>query len=276
MTAKAEKAAAEADGVILVVGSNSDWETEGNDREDMSLPGDQADLIERICRINPNTVVVLNAGSPVEMPWFDSAPAVLQSWFPGQEFGNALADILFGDVNPSGKMPTTVPFRLEDTPAFTCYPGENNRVLYGEDLFAGYRWYDKRDIRPRVPFGHGLSYTTFDYGEIEVPETVRQGETVTVTIPVTNSGDRQGMETVQLYLGNPACRLMRPVKELRGFRKIDLSPGETRIVEFSLDDRLLAFWDPEVGNWAVEPGGYEMQVGASSRDIRAVARFEVV
>jgi len=276
MMGRAVKAAEDADAVVLVVGSNSDWETEGNDREDMSLPGDQAELIASVCNANPNTVVVLNAGSPVDMPWFDAAPAILQAWFPGQEFGNALADVLFGDANPSGRMPTTVPYRLEDTPAFTCYPGENNRVLYAEDLFAGYRWYDKRDITPRIPFGHGLSYTTFGYGNLGIPEAIAAGESCRATIEITNTGNIRGQEVVQLYLRDSESSLARPIKELRGFQKIDLMPGETQTVEFLLDSRSLAYWDPKAHDWIAEPGAYDILVGSSSRDIRAIGRFEYI
>lgn len=276
MMDRAVNAARDADAAVLVVGTNRDWETEGNDRIDLSLPGSQAELIEGVCAANPNTVVVLNTGSPVDMSWFDSAPAILQSWFPGQEFGNALVDILFGAVNPSGKMPTTIPYRLEDTPAFTCYPGENGKVQYGEDLFAGYRWYDKRDITPRVPFGHGLSYTTFRYGDIEVSREVERGEICRLAIPITNTGDRQGHETVQLYLRDMESRLVRPEQELRGFKKVVLAPGETKTVEFTLDERSMAYWDPKLGDWVAEAGEFEVKVGASSRDIRATAKFELV
>ncbi|MCP4752770.1 MAG: beta-glucosidase [Proteobacteria bacterium] len=270
---RAVQAAQEADAVVLVAGTNGEWETEGNDRADMSLPGRQVELIQKVCAANPRTVVVLNAGSPIDMPWLDQAPAVLQSWFPGQEFGNALADVLFGDANPSGKMPTTVPVRLEDTPAFTTYPGENHRVLYGEDIFVGYRWYDKRDIAPRVPFGHGLSYTTFEYGPIKVEAQQKMGDTIKVQVEVSNTGSRAGQEVVQLYVRDVESRLVRPVKELKGFRKIALEPGEAKQVEFLLDERSLSYWDRSAMGWMAEPGEFELLVGSSSRDIRSTARF---
>ncbi|MEQ9002721.1 MAG: glycoside hydrolase family 3 C-terminal domain-containing protein, partial [Pseudomonadales bacterium] len=194
---EAVAAARAAEAVVLVAGSNADWETEGNDRRSMALPGDQDALIEAVLAVNPNTVVVLNTGAPVAMPWFDRARAVVQAWLPGQEFGNALTDVLTGAVNPSGRLPTTIPRRLKDTPAFTSYPGEHGRVLYGERMFMGYRWYDSRDLAPLVPFGHGLSYTRFDYG---AASATPYDEGVTVSVEVTNAGDRAGQEVVQVYV----------------------------------------------------------------------------
>ena len=266
-------AAREADAAIIVVGTNSEWETEGSDRASMELPGRQSELIEKVCAANPNAVVVTNAGSPIAMEWLDRVPALLHAWFPGQEFGNALADLLFGDANPSGKLPTTFPVRLEDTPAFTNYPGENDRVVYGEGLFVGYRWYDTRDIEPRLPFGHGLSYTSFAYGELSVPAAVKAGEPIEVEIEVANRGDRAGQEVVQLYVRDPVARLARPDKELKAFAKVGLEPGESTRVRFSLEQRALAYWDPSVAAWVAEPGEFELLAGSSSRDIRSRARF---
>ena len=271
--ARAVETAGKADAVVLVVGTNGDWETEGNDRASMSLPGSQDELIEKVCSVNPNTVVVLNTGSPVLMPWFEKAPSILQCWFPGQEFGNAIADIIFGRVNPSGKMPTTIPYRLEDTPSFTTYPGENHQVLYGEDIFAGYRWYDKRDIAPRIPFGHGLSYTSFKYSGLKVAPRQKPGDPIRVQIDITNTGDRSGKEVVQIYVRDKVSRLVRPEKELKAFKKISLSPGETRQVDLMLDDRSLSYWDPRARGWVAEPGEFEILAGSSSRDIRSAATF---
>jgi len=266
-------AAREADAVILVVGTNRDWETEGNDREDMALPGRQAELIAKVCAANATSVVVTNAGSPISMEWLDQAPALLHAWFPGQEFGNALADLLFGDANPSGKLPTTFPVRLQDTPAFTNYPGENGQVLYGEGIFVGYRWYDTRDIAPRLPFGHGLSYTSFGYGELTVEPETRGGEPIEASLEITNRGERAGQEVVQLYVRDPLSRLARPEKELKAFAKVGLEPGQSTRVSFVLDDRALAYWDPSTGGWVAEPGEFELLVGSSSRDIRSRASF---
>jgi beta-glucosidase len=272
---RAVSAAASAEVAILVVGTNGDWETEGNDRLDMELPGRQAELIERVVAANPRTVVVMNTGSPVRMDWLEEVPSVLQAWFPGQEFGNALADLLFGDVNPSGKLPTSFPVRLEDTPAFTNYPGENGEVLYGEGLFVGYRWYDGRDIEPLLPFGHGLSYTTFGYGNLRVGTEHRIGDRIPVRIDITNTGERAGQEVVQLYVKDLESTPVRPPKELKAFAKVMLEPGQTRTVEFELDERALAYWDPSIASWATEPGEFELLVGSSSRDIRSTARFMI-
>ena len=272
---RAVEAARIADAVILVAGTSGDWETEGNDRKEMSLPGQQIELIDQVCKANKNTVVVLNACGPIEMPWFENAPAVLQSWFPGQEFGNALVELLFGKINPSGKMPTTTPKRLEDTPAYTTYPGEQNRMLYGEDLFVGYRWYDKRKIDPLIPFGHGLSYTTFEYGDLVVDSNPKKGDEFTAQINVTNTGPVAGKEVVQLYVSDVESSFMRPLKELKAFKKIELGSGETRQVTFTLNDRSLACWDRREQNWIAEPGEFELLVGSSSRDIRATAKFSL-
>ncbi len=270
---RAVAAAADADVAILVVGTNGDWETEGNDRTTLALPGGQDDLIAKVIAANPNTVVVMNAGSPVEMPWFDAAPALLQVWFPGQEFGHALCDVLLGDVNPSGRMPTTWPRRIEDTPAFTNYPGENGAVSYGEGLFVGYRWYEARKIEPMIPFGHGLSYTRFEYGPLTCPETVAPGSDVTVSIAVTNAGERAGQEVVQLYVGNPDARLARAPRELRAFEKLHLEPGEEKRVTFILNPRALSYWNPATGSWTADPGRFTLEAGPSSADTRSRAEF---
>ena len=273
---RAARAAGGADAAILVVGTNGHWETEGNDRRTMNLPGRQAELIEAVCAANPRTTVVVNASIPVDTSWLDHAPAVLLTWFPGQEFGNALTDVIFGDANPSGRLPCTFPVRLEDTPAFTTYPGANHKVLYGEDLFVGYRWYDMRDIEPRFPFGHGLSYTRFEYGKLTVAPEWQSGEEITVQLEVVNTGQCAGQEVVQLYVGDLESRLIRPPKELKAFQKIQLAPGERTPVEFVLDKRSIAYWDPEAYDWVAEPGEFEILVGASSRDIRCSARFTLV
>ena len=273
---RAVRCAADADAAVVVVGLDHEWETEGRDRDDLSLPGRQAELIERVAAANPRTVVVLNTGSPVEMPWLDSVPAVLQLWYPGQELGHALGDVLFGDVDASGRLPTTFPKRLEDNPAFAHYPGENGLVHYREELLIGYRHYDTKGIEPLLPFGHGLSYTTFAYGPLETDAaSYADGATVTASVEVTNTGERRGYEVVQLYLRDPESTLPRPEKELVSFVKLDLHPGEKAKARFALPPRALACYDPERADWVVEPGEFELLAGASSRDIRARARFAV-
>jgi len=200
------------------------------------------------------------------MDWADDVPAVVQLWYPGQEGGDALAEVLFGDVNPSGRLPLTFPERLEDTPAYLNDPGEAGHVLYGEGVFVGYRFYEARRIEPRFAFGHGLSYTTFAYSNL-VAHAGRAA--IDVAVDVTNTGDRVGAEVVQLYVRDVESSVRRPEKELKGFVKVVVEPGRTERVHFTLDDRAFAFWDTTSGGWRVERGEFELLVGASSVDIRA-------
>ena len=266
--------AAKADLVVVVAGLNGEWESEGFDRADMKLPGAQDELIRRIAEVNRNTVVVLNVGSPVEMPWIDEVPAVLQLWYDSQEQGNALADVLFGDVNPSGKLPTTFPVRLEDNPAYINYPGENGRVRYGEGIFVGYRYYDKKKIAPLFPFGHGLSYTQFKYGSLRLgARSITPDGTLKVRVDVTNSGRVTGREVVQLYVRDVKSTFARPEKELKAFAKIELKPKQTRTVTFTLDREAFWHYDPLLNSWITEAGEFEILVGGSSRDIRARGGF---
>ncbi|MDG1206714.1 MAG: glycoside hydrolase family 3 C-terminal domain-containing protein [Pseudomonadales bacterium] len=260
--------ARDSDAVVLMVGTNDDWETEGNDRETLSLPGQQDELIRRVLDVNSNTVIVNNSGAPITMPWFDQAPAVIQSWFAGQEFGNALTDILLGTANPSGKLPITFPRRLEDTPAFTNYPGEFGRVHYGEGLFVGYRWYESRDILPLVPFGHGLSYTTFEYSDLKLSETE-------VNLQLANTGEHTGLETVQVYIEAINPLVSKPKIELRGFEKIQLQPNESKSVIVQLDTRAFEYWNELNSAWEVLAGEYAVHVGSSSRDIRLLGNIEI-
>ena len=266
--------AAESELAVVVAGLTSEWESEGFDRLDMSLPLQQNELIDHVASANPNTIVVLNCGSPVDMPWLDNVPAVLQLWYGGQEMGNALADVLFGDVNPSGRLPTTFPKRLQDNPAYINYPGENGRVRYGEGIFVGYRYYDKKEISPLFPFGHGLSYTTFSYDKLRFDvDNIGSGDDIQVSLNVTNTGDRAGQEVVQLYLEEVEPRVIRPPRELKAFAKITLDPGETMVVFLKLDWQSFAFYDEVKEEWAVEPGEFTVHVGRSSRDLRLRGQF---
>ena len=267
--ADAVKLAKNSDVVVLVASLNSEWETEGADRVDMKLPGRQNELIERIARANQNTIVVLNAGSAVEMPWIDKVSAVVQMWYDGQEQGNALADILFGDESPSGKLPTTFPIRLEDNPAYINYPGENGKVRYGEGIFVGYRYYDKKNLAPLFPFGHGLSYTTFRYSNLRLSaKTITPTQTLKVKADVTNTGKVVGKEIVQLYVRDIKSTFARPEKELKAFQKVELKPGQSKTVTFTLDREAFWYFDVVSNAWSTEPGDFEILVGASSRDIR--------
>jgi beta-glucosidase len=264
-----------SDVAVIFAGMPTGFESEGDDRSNMELPGPQTELIHAVASANPNTIVVVNAGAPFAMPWLDAVPVVLEAFYPGQEGGNALARILFGDVNPSGKLPVTFPRRLEDNPAFINYPGERE-VHYGEGIFVGYRYYDAKDVQPLFPFGFGLSYTTFEYSDIIVPAQIQAGETVSVSVTVQNSGAFAGKETVQIYVSDQQSSLPRPPKELKGFQKVWLAPGERKTVNFELDQRALSFYHPATKQWTVEPGTFEILVGSSSQDIRLRASFELL
>jgi beta-glucosidase len=214
----------------------------------------------------------VNAGAPIALDWLARVPAALQLWYGGQETSNALADVLFGDVNPSGRLPQSWPHRLEDTPAFLNWPGGHGKVEYGEGLFIGYRWYDARKLEPALPFGHGLSYTRFEYGKLRLStDVLRAGASLEVALELANRGERAGQEVVQLYLRDVASRVQRPEKELRAFAKVELAPGERRDVRFTLPARAFAAWDPGLKEWVAEPGEFEVLVGASSREICARA-----
>ncbi len=267
---RAVELARRADAVVLVAGLNADWETEGTDRVSLSLPGDQDELISAVTAANPNTVVVINAGSPVAMPWLDGAGAVLQAWYPGQEGGDSLADVLTGNSEPGGRLPTTFAHRVEDHPSHLTYPGEAGEVHYGEDIFVGYRAFGRTGAEPLFPFGHGLSYTTFAYENVRLDrEEVREGDAVTVHLDVVNTGDRAGSDVVQVYVSDLESSLLRPVKELKGFQKVRLEPGERRAVAITLEPRAFQAWDPRVNRWVAEPGDFTVSVGWSSAKFAA-------
>jgi len=277
LIAEAVKLAKKVDVVVLVASLNGEWETEGADRVDMKLPGAQNELISRVTKANKNTIVVLNVGSPVEMPWIDKVQAVLQLWYNSQEQGNALADILFGDVNPSGKLPTTFPVRLEDNPAYINYPGENGKVRYGEGIFVGYRYYDKKNITPLFPFGHGLSYTKFKYSNLKLSaKSITPNDTLKVKVDVTNTGKIAGKEIVQLYVRDVKSTFARPDKELKGFEKIELKPKQTKTVTFTLDREAFWYFDAVKNAWSTEAGAFEILVGGSSRDVSEKRSVQLV
>ncbi|KAF2001153.1 glycoside hydrolase family 3 protein, partial [Amniculicola lignicola CBS 123094] len=278
---EAANAAKEADVAILVVGLDAEWESEGYDRQTMDLPknGSQDRLIEAVLAANPRTVVVNQSGTPVTMPWVDQAPAILQAWYQGQEAGNALADVLFGVQSPSGKLPTTFPKRLEDNPAYHNWPGENLQTVYGEGLFIGYRHYERSKIAPLFPFGHGLTYTTFEYGTATIDNTVlTESNDITITVPVTNTGSVAAHEIVQAYVKDVKSTLPRPEKELQAFGKVFLEPGETKNVALKLNKYSVGYFDTTLGQtgaYIAEEGAFKVLVGASSEDIRAELSFEV-
>lgn len=272
---RASELAAASDVALVFVGLSDEWESEGFDRPDLELVGEQRTLIERVAAANKNTIVILNTGSPIAMPWLDQVAAVVQAWYPGQECGHAIADVLFGDVNPSGKLPQTFPARLEDNPAYINYPGENGQVHYGEGIFVGYRYYETKKIAPLFPFGFGLSYTTFHYDTLLQLSTreIGSGETLEASVNVTNSGTRAGQEVVQLYIRDKAASVQRPEKELKAFTKVRLEPGESQTITFTIAQDALAYYDILKHTWVAEAGEFEVLVGSSSRDIHATGTF---
>ncbi|KAI8691902.1 Beta-glucosidase [Fusarium sp. Ph1] len=275
---EAVETARAADVAVVVVGVDAEWESEGYDRQTMDLPvdGSQDRLIEAVVKANPRTIVVNQSGSPVHMPWADHVPVIIQGWYQGQEAGNALADVLFGIQNPSGKLPATFPKRIEHTPAWHTWPGENHKVLYGEGLYIGYRHYDHAKITPLFPFGHGLSYTTFEYGRPEIStRTLTPDGVINITLAISNIGNRAGAETVQLYIHDEKSRLPRPEKELVAFEKVFLEADETRHITISLDKYAVGYYDETVPGWIAEEGAFKVLIGASSADIRQSTNFSV-
>jgi beta-glucosidase len=271
--AEAVAAAREADVAVVFVGVSRTSESEGRDRADMEMVGRQNELVEAVLAANPRTVVVLNNGAPLSLPWADRVPALLAAWLPGQEGGGAIARVLFGDVNPSGKLPFTFPRRVEDTPTWTSY-GAGRDANYGEGVFVGYRWYDRRKIAPLFPFGHGLSYTRFEYANLKVVDKTGTAP-VDVEVEVRNTGTRAGSEVVQVYVGDLATTdALRPPRELKGFAKVQLAPGESRRVRFTLSERDLSYFDPHVRDWIATPGAHRVFVGSSSSDLRAQQSFQ--
>jgi beta-glucosidase len=269
---RAAALAREADLALVFVGDTEGFETEGWDRPDLKLPARQDELIRAVAQANPNTVVILNTGAPIEMPWIDEVAGLLQCYYPGLEGGQAVAAVLSGEVNPSGKLTVTYSKRLEDTPSFPnlSYPGARE-VHYGEGIFVGYRYYDHAQVEPLFPFGFGLSYTQFEYRNLQVPAEIRPGESFEVSFEVTNTGECQGKEVVQLYVSDSQSSVVRPPKELKGFAKIDLAPGKTQTVRLTLDPRALSFYDILHQQWKAELGEFSILVGASARDIRVQA-----
>ena len=287
-------AAEQCDAAIVFVGTTAEWETEGRDRTTLGLPGRQDELITRVAAVNRRTVVVINAGAPVSMPWVDEVGAVLQCWFGGQEMDRAVVDVLLGRSEPGGRLAATIPHRLEHNPSYDNFPGENGELRYGEGLFMGYRGYDHRCITPLFAFGHGLSYTSFDIGPPAPSNTVlRAGEQLTVTVRVTNTGARRGSEVVQCYVSPRESRLVRPAKELVAFAKVRLDAGQSTTVELVLDGRSFSYWDPGQADyeevrarqpisflpgqgepagprptgWQLDPGDYDLLIGRASDDL---------
>ncbi|MBM2615105.1 glycoside hydrolase family 3 C-terminal domain-containing protein [Actinoplanes sp. LDG1-06] len=272
----AVEVARDADVIVVFAGLPLAFEQEADDRTTLALPADQVELIGRLAGLPAPLVVVLSNGSAVTMdPWHDRADAIVEAWLPGQAGAGAVADVLMGRVNPSGKVAETFPLAVEDTPGFVNWTGERGTVLYGEGVFIGYRWYDALRRAVRYPFGHGLSYTTFAYGELEVDVVDASAGVVRVSCTVTNTGPVAGREVVQLYVGDPDAAVRRPERELRGFDKVTLDPGASARVTFDLVSRDFAYWDVAVEDWRREGGEFVLEVGASSRDIRLRASINL-
>ena len=264
-------AAAKADIAIVVVGRYNKLESESFDVKTMDLPAGQDELIAAVEKANPHTVVVLNTGDPVTMTkWLDTTPALLDMWYGGQEGGNAVASILFGDANPSGKLPVSLPKKFEDSPAAKNYPGQNLEVNYAEGIYVGYRYYDTKNVEPQFPFGFGLSYTTFEYSDLKLTSTENAGRNGrwSFSLKVRNTGSRAGAEVVQLYVHDGDTKIDRPAHELKAFSRVDLKPGESQTVQFELDNSAFEYWSPQTKEWTMGSGPFEVQAGASSRDIR--------
>ncbi len=264
------KNARSADVALLYLSLPATKESEGSDRPDLDLTSYQVSLIKAVTAVQPNTIVILNNGAPVVMSeWIDGTAAVLEAWMMGQAGGGAIADVLYGKVNPSGKLAETFPLKLIDTPAYINYPGENGAVRYGEGIFMGYRYYDTKEVPTLFPFGYGMSYTTFDYkNPLVSSQTFRDVDGLTVSVDVTNTGKVAGKEVVQVYVQDHKSRLVRPPKELKSFAKVELQPGETKTVTVSLDFRAFAYYHPAYRQWITEDGEFNILIGASSTDIR--------
>ena len=276
LLAAAVDLAKKSDLVIVCVGNSDEIETEGTDRASISLPAGQDELVEAVAKANPRTVVVLTTGAPVLMPWVERVAGIVQAWFGGQEEGNALADVLFGDVNPSGKLPVTFLRAWEDTPALASYPGREGKTEYTEGIFVGYRFYDREKKEVLFPFGHGLSYTQFSYGQLTVSAPPGSSHYAReVSLELTNTGNRPGAEVVQIYVSDRHAPVPRPPAELKAFAKVSLAPGEKKTVLLTLDESSFAFFDVAAGRWTVAPGAFEILAGSSSRDIRSRATTEI-
>ena len=269
MPVKAAQLARKSDVVILCVGLNEEMEGEANDRDELALPEDQLKLIANVLNANKNTVIILNNGTPITMSeWIDEVPAVIEAFYPGQEGGNALADILFGDVNPSGHLPMTFPKERKDASDYGTYPGKKEVAVYKEGIFVGYRHFDKFNIEPLFPFGYGLSYTTFEYSDFNLStKTINTEGEIEISLNVKNIGEMIGDEIVQLYISDKEASVEREVKSLKGFKRVSLNPGESKMISMKVDKSALSFYDVDSKLWVAEPGEFEVLVGNSSRNI---------
>ena len=268
-------AAKNSDIAIVFAGTNANYESEGFDRKDLVLPNEQDDLIKRVAEANPNTIVVLTTGSPVLMDdWLNNVDGLIEAWFAGEQAGSAIVEVLLGETNPSGKLPMTFPKRWEDCSAFDSYKKLDGTTIYEDGIYVGYRHFEKNNIKPLFPFGFGLSYTTFKYNDLKLSsKDVNHNDKLLVKLSVKNTGNVNGSEVVQLYIKDIQSSIDRPVKELKGFKKVNLNPGEEKVVEFTIDKNALSFFDPKTKEWTAENGEFEILIGSSSQDIKLKEKF---
>ena len=274
---EAQEAAKNADVAVVFVGITDAMESEGMDRRTLSMPKNHEALVKAVSEVQKNTVAVVMCGGCITMPWIDDVRGVLYAYLGGEAVGTATLDLLFGDVNPSGKLAETFPHRLEDNPSYLYFFGdEQNKTEYREGVFVGYRYYDKKNMDVLFPFGYGLSYTTFEYSNLTLDKSkMNDTDTLTVSVNIRNTGKVKGKEVVQLYVGMPESRTIRPVKELRGFEKVELEPGEEKTVTFTLAKRAFAYYRTDISDWYVESGDYTIMAAKSSRDIACTATVNV-
>ncbi|SEG31580.1 beta-glucosidase [Eubacterium ruminantium] len=271
---EAVKASLNADKIVVFAGLPDVFESEGYDREHMSLPSIQNKVIEALLKLDTQVIVVLHNGSPVEMPWADKVSAIVEAYLGGEGIGEAVVDVLYGAVNPSGKLAESIPLKLSDNPSYLNFPGHGHKVNYAEGIYVGYRYYDTKDMEVLYPFGHGLSYTSFEYSELKVIEDSKNN-TAVVTVEVKNTGEMAGKDVIQLYVADKTGLVARPSHELKGFEKVYLKPGETELVSFTLDSRAFAYYDTDKHNWEVPAGKYVIEIGHSSRDIALTQEIEL-
>jgi beta-glucosidase len=284
LIAEAVEAARKADVVVYVGGSthgynyalwdDNAYDAEATDKPDMNLPFGQDELLQAVIRANPQTVVVLMSGGALDMrKWLAQTPAVIQAWYPGMEGGNAIAGVLFGTINPSGKLPMTFPQKLEDHGAHALgqYPGDSTNVYYKDDIYVGYRYYDTYKVTPQFAFGHGLSFTTFAYGNLKI---VGNGRKANVSFTVRNTGKYAGAEVAQVYVSQPGCVLPRPEKELKGFDKVFLKPGEQKVITIPLAEEAFQYFDDRIHQWRFDPDTFIISIGSSSRDLRMEGKLK--
>lgn len=269
-------AAKNSDIAIIFAGTSNGYESEGFDRDSLNLPGDQDNLITSVSKANKNVIVVVTSGSPVTMNnWVNNVKGIMESWFAGEEIGNAIADVLLGNVNPSGKLPVTFPKSWKDCSAFGSYKSQDSVTNYSDGIFVGYRYFDKDNIEPLFPFGYGLSYTNFEYNNLKLEKSSSNNPEWKFAFDLKNTGKREGSEVVQLYIRDIKSSLPRPEKELKNFKRVTLKPGEIKKVEFTVNENDLSFYDPAKYGWTVEPGEFQVLLGSSSRDIKLKHSFEL-